>query len=139
MDIEKQKAEEAAKAKAAVEAAAAADESCPIFRVEQAPGFTTGLQTYGPGELIRWEKPEGWKNEKYGKHFSEYGPSITFAPMNEKAKKMMIDHKEKLRQFHAPKPTASDKLLEAVVEGQKQQAQTLDLLTKLVAKLVEKK
>lgn len=80
----------------------------PRFRVTTAPGFATGLHMYGPDEEIDWVEPEGWNEKKYGKHFSAYGPSLTFACVNKAAEDLMEKHKEKVKLANQPKPTRDD-------------------------------
>lgn len=88
----------------------------PKFRVTQAPGFASGLKFYQVGEEINWEVPDGWNDAKYGKHFAEYGPSTTFEPLNEAAKKLLKDHHAVLKEKNRPKPTADDERLAKVEE-----------------------
>lgn len=81
------------------------DDGVPVFRVTQAPGFMTGLYQHPVGSEIRWEKPDGWNEAKWGKHFSDFGPSMTFEPVNAAAKKRMAAHKEHVAKKNAPVPT----------------------------------
>lgn len=123
----------------------AQDESVAIF-IAGSQGFYAGYRTWKSGEEIRWEKPEGWKDEKYGKHFSDFGPSLTFQPKNEKAKAVLAAHKAKITAMNQPQPSGAEQLLAALKasderaqKAQEQNQQTLDLLAKLVAKLADKK
>lgn len=104
----------------------------PKFRVTQAPGFATGLQMHLPGEEIVWEVPEGWDEKKYGKHFSAYGPSVTFEPLNAAAEALQSDHKEKLKQRALAKK--ADPAAEALVAAKDKQ---ISDLMQMVKDLVE--
>lgn len=126
----------------------------PIFRVEQAPGFATGIKMYAPGEEIVWAVPEGWDEKKYGKHFASYGPSSTFTPLNTAAEKLMAEYKAKLAEMRKPKPTADDeraakleKLVldmlaaqgEAQAEARRAQARHEELMSQLIEAQTKKK
>lgn len=119
----------------------------PIFRVKSGP-FATGVKLYQPEEEIVWAVPEGWDEKKYGKHFAEYGPSLSFEPLNEAAVKRMADHKKLVAEKNLPKPTRDDeraskleKLVldmlnaqgEAQAEARRAQARHEELMEKLVA------
>jgi hypothetical protein len=78
------------------EQAQQAEEEVPLFEITQAPGFATGLVMHQPGEVIPWAVPEDWSEKRYGKHYAEYGPSITFLPRNKAAEDLMTKHKAKL-------------------------------------------
>jgi hypothetical protein len=69
----------------------------PRYRVTQAPGFATGLVMHPPGTEIEWQVPHGWDSAKYGKHYAEYGPSVTFEPLNDAAKKHMEEHHKEIK------------------------------------------
>jgi hypothetical protein len=83
----------------------AKDDSVPVFKVTQAPGFMTGLMQYPVGSLVRWEKPDAWNAAKWGKHFAEYGPSTTFESMNPAAEKLMKKHKDAVAERARPVPS----------------------------------
>lgn len=101
------------------------DDGVPVFRVTQAPGFMTGLTQHPVGAEIRWEKPEGWNEAKWGKHFSEYGPSMTFEPVNAAAKKRMAAHKEVVAKKNAPVPT---EMAAMIAHNKAQSDQIMELL-----------
>lgn len=85
------------------------ESSVPRYRVTQAPGFATGQVMHPPGTELDWEVPHGWDAAKYGKHYAEYGPSTTFEPLNDAAKKHMEEHKKKIEEKArkaAPAPSA---------------------------------
>jgi hypothetical protein len=120
----------------------------PIFRVQQAGGFATGLKKYEPGEDVVWEVPEGWNAARNGKHFASHGPSMTFLPMNPPAERIMEKHRKLVAERNRPKPTADDeraqkleKLVldllnsqgEAQAESRRQAAQHAELMERLIA------
>lgn len=102
-----------------------ADDNVPVFRVTQAPGFMTGLTQHPVGSGIRWEKPEGWNEAKWGKHFSDFGPSMTFEPVNAAAKKRMATHKDHVAKKNAPVPT---EMAAMIAQNKAQSDQVMELL-----------
>lgn len=105
------------------------DDGVPVFRVTQAPGFMTGLTQHPVGAEIRWEKPDGWNEAKWGKHFSDFGPSMTFEPVNAAAKKRMASHKEHVAKKNAPVPT---EMAAMIAQNKAQQDQMNQLLTQIL-------
>ncbi len=113
----------------------------PKFEVTLAPHFATGLKNYYPGEVIEWVVPEGWDDEKYGKHFSAHGPSTSFKCLNKAAEDLMAAHKKEVEERKKPKPTVESEhfakmeamhlqMMSAVLEGQAENR-------RLMAKLLE--
>lgn len=80
----------------------------PVFKVVQAGGFATGVKKYEPGELVVWAEPEGWDEKRYGKHWSKYGPSLTFIPVNPPAERLMDEHRKVIADRNKPRPTVDD-------------------------------
>lgn len=102
----------------------------PIFRVMQGPGFATGLVMHPVGTEILWEAPEGWDEKRNGKHFSAFGPSVTFECVNKAAEDLMATHKENVRK--KMQPASSE-----VEELKKQNAKLQDQLMQLMAGMSE--
>lgn len=96
-----------------------------VFRVTQAPGFMTGLVQHPVGSEIPWEEPEGWNEAKWGKHFSKFGPSTTFEPVNKAAEELMASHKATVAKKNAPIPSDMALLL---TQNKAQQDQIMQLL-----------
>ncbi len=107
-------------------------EKAPWFRVTQAPGFATGRVMHVPGTMLEWSEPEGWDEKKYGKHYSKYGPSMTFEPLNKAAEDLLAKHKENVQKKFAPVPSDIEKFMGLMREMMAQNQQ-------LIAALVESK
>lgn len=108
----------------------------PIFEVVS-QHFASGLKTYEKGEQIVWAVPEGWDEKKYGKHFSVYGPSITFRPVNPPAEKLLKEHRKVIEDRNRPRPTVAEEMLAETRKSNDNAAKLIAQNQKMLEMLIE--
>lgn len=105
----------------------------PYFRIG-GQTFHSGIGSHPPDSIIPWEVPDGWKDDRWGKHYASRPPSITWTPLNAAARKLFDAQVERVRVLTSPAPPPRDEKFERLMEAHQKQAEQngklLELLTK---------